>query len=207
MTAWDALFLQAGLKAGETLLIHAVGSGVGTAALYLAQAAGVRTVGTTRTADKLDRALGMGLDVGVLAGRGEDWAAEVLKRSERGVDVILDLVGARYMEGNQRVLARRGRWMVVGVPSGNVGKIDLRHLMGRRASVTGTVLRARPVEERIALAREFERTLVPLFESQRLRAVVDRSFPAAEAGSAHRYMEENRSFGAIVLSWDHTGTS
>lgn len=207
MTAWDALFLQAGLKAGETLLIHAVGSGVGTAALHLAQAAGVRTVGTTRTADKLDRALGMGLDAGVLAGRGADWADEVLKRSERGVDVILDLVGARYMEGNQRVLARRGRWMVVGVPSGNVGKIDLRHLMGRRASVTGTVLRARPVEERIALAREFERTLVPLFESQSLRAVVDRSFPAAETARAHRYMEENRSFGAIVLAWDHTGAS
>lgn len=207
MTAWDALFLQARLHAGETLLVHAVGSGVGTAALALARAAGVRTLGTTRTAEKLARVLEMGLDEGVLAGCGEDWVSEVLRRSGRGADVILDLVGADYLEGNQRVLAPRGRWMVVGVPSGSVGKIDLRRLMGRRGSVTGTVLRARAVEERIALAREFERTLVPLFESQRLRAVVDRSFPAAEAARAHRYMEENRSFGAVVLSWEEAGCS
>ena len=207
MTAWDALFLQAGLQAGETLLIHAVGSGVGTAALALARAAGVRTLGTTRTADKLARVLAMGLDEGVLAGREEDWAGEVLKRSERGVDVILDLVGAGYLEGNQRVLAARGRWMVVGVPSGSVGKIDLRQLMGRRGSVTGTVLRARPVEERIALARAFERRLVPLFESERLRAVVDCSFPASEAARAHRYVEENRSFGTVVLSWKEADAS
>jgi NADPH2:quinone reductase len=202
MTAWDALFNLASLRAGEVVLIHAVGSGVGTAGLQLVRTTGARSIGTSRTQAKLDRAGEMGLDEGILANDGEGWATGVLESTgERGVDVILDLVGAAYLEGNLEVLAPKARWIVVGVPSGRTGMIDLRRLMGRRASVTGTVLRARPSEEKAALARDFERTLVPLFESGRLSAVLDRAFPAEDASEAHRYIEENRSFGTIVLSW------
>lgn len=202
-TAWDALVLQGGLQAGETVLIHAVGSGVGTAALQLCRAFGARTIGTSRTADKVDRALALGLDLGVVAGEGTNWAAEVRELAgEGGVDLILDLVGAPYIEGNLDALATGGRWIVVGVPGGMKGTMDLRKLMGKRALLRGTVLRARPVEEKIRLAREFERTIVPLFERGLLRPVVDEVFPAAEAAEAHRRMEANESFGKLLLDWD-----
>lgn len=203
MTAWDALVRQAGLTAGEVVLIHAVGSGVGTAAVQIARALGARTLGTSRTPVKVQRALELGLDHGVVAGSEGEWAAEVERLLEgRGVDVLLDLVGADYLTGNMRVLGRRARWMVVGVPSGSTGTIDLRALMSRRASVTGTVLRARPTEEKAQLARDFERMLVPLFESGRLRPVSDRAFPAASAAEAHRYVEDNQNFGTVALSWE-----
>ncbi len=203
VTAWDALFNQARLRSGETILIHAVGSGVGTAALQLARAAGATTVGTSRTPEKLERALGMGLDAAVLAGDGRDWSSEVTRQlGDRGVDVILDLVGAAYVEGNLSVLASRARWMVVGVPSGSSATVDLRRLMSRRASLRGTVLRARPPEEKAALAREFERTVLPLFVQGRLTPVLDRVFGWDQAAESHRYLEENRSFGTVVLGWE-----
>ncbi len=203
MTAWDALFEQAGLGSGEVVLVHAVGSGVGTAAVQLAQVAGAFTVGTSRTPDKLDRARHLGLDVAVLAGEDRDWSSEVLERLDgRKVDVILDLVGADYLDGNTQVLATRARWMVVGVPSGSSGVVDLRGLMSRRSSLTGTVLRARPWEEKVTLARDFERRVVPHFASGRIHPVLDRVFPAEEAPAAHRYLEENRTFGTVVLAWN-----
>lgn len=200
MTAWDALFRQMELGPGETLLIHAVGSGVGTAALQMAQAAGARTVGTSRTPEKVERALEMGLDHGIVA--GDDWPERVLEATGgRGTDVILDLVGGAYAAGNQEVVSLRGRWIVVGVPSGTEAGIDFRALMRRRATLRGTVLRARPPEEKAVLAREFEERVVPLFESGALRPVVDRTFPPEEAAEAHRVMEENRNFGKLLLVW------
>lgn len=200
MTAFDAVFLQEGLRAGETLLIHAVGSGVGTAALQLAVWMGARVIGTSRTPDKLERARELGLESAVLGQAG--WADEVSRLTGgRGVDVILDLVGGPYLAGNQSVLAPRGRHIVVGVPAGPRAEIDLRLLMGRRSSLRGTVLRARTVEEKAALARAFADTVRPGFESGALSAVVDRTFPAARAAEAHRYMEENRNFGKILLAW------
>lgn len=200
MTAYDALFRQAGLGVGERVLIHAVGSGVGTAALQLARAAGVRSVGTSRTPEKVDGARAMGLDAGVVA--EGDWTGPVMEGLRgRGADVILDLVGADYLEGNMEVLAPKGRHVVVGVPSGTTAEIDLRVLMGKRGRIRGTVLRARPLEEKASLAREFERRVVPLFEGGVLRPVVDRAFEPDEAGAAHRLMQENRNFGKLVLRW------
>jgi putative PIG3 family NAD(P)H quinone oxidoreductase len=200
MTAFDALFTQSRLSAGETLLVHAVGSGVGTAALQLARAAGARTIGTSRTAEKLVRAEQLGLDSGVLA--GEDWPAAVRRATGgRGVDLILDLVGAPYAAGNLEVIAERGRWIVVGVTGGATTSFDLRALMSRRASVTGTVLRARPAEEKMALAREFEARVLPLLERRLVRPVVDDVFAPSEAAEAHRCMEENRSFGKLLIDW------
>jgi len=200
MTAFDAVFGQEALRQGETLLVHAVGSGVGTAAVQLAVLAGARTIGTSRTPEKLERAAALGLEHGLLA--DEAWPERVTALTwGAGVDVILDLVGAPYLAGNLRVLAECARWIVVGVTGGAKAEIDLRVLMGRRASIRGTVLRARVVEEKAALARAFEAHVLPGFEDGRLAPVVDRVFPADEAAAAHRYMEENRNFGKILLTW------
>lgn len=200
MTAYDAAFLQEGLKAGETLLVHAVGSGVGTAALQLARRAGATVIGTSRTQDKLERARDLGLEHGVVADEG--WPDRVLELTGgRGVDVILDLVGAAYLAGNQRVVAERGRHIVVGVPAGSEATLSLRVLMGRRASIRGTVLRARSVAEKGAVAAAFVRDVLPGFVSGELTPVIDRVFPAREVAEAHRVLESNRSFGKILLEW------
>jgi putative PIG3 family NAD(P)H quinone oxidoreductase len=204
MTAYDAVSLQMGLMAGETLLVHAVGSGVGTAAIQLARAAGARVIGTSRTPEKLERAAALGLDVGVLVEDG--WPQRVRDATGgRGVDVILDLVGAPHFAGNVEALAVRGRWVVVGVTGGSSAEVDLRLLMGKRASLTGTVLRARPLEERIVLARAFEDRIVPLFERGILEPVVDRVYASGHAAEAHRRMEENLNFGKLVLAWGDGG--
>lgn len=200
MTAYDAAFLQEGLSDGETLLVHAVGSGVGTAALQLAHRTGARVIGTSRTPEKLERATALGLDHAVLA--DEEWPGRVLELTGgRGVDVVLDLVGGAYLAGNQKVVAVRGRHIVVGVPGGVEGVLDLRALMGRRASIRGTVLRARPLPEKAELASAFAEHVLPGFESGQLVPVVDRVFAAAQVAEAHAYMEENRNFGKILLEW------
>lgn len=200
MTAFDAAFVQEGLSKGETLLVHAVGSGVGTAALQLGARAGVTVIGTSRTPAKLERAAELGLTHGIVA--EQDWPELVMKLTEgRGVDVILDLVGGPYLAGNQRVLAQRGRHIVVGVPGGLKAEIDLRALMGRRGSIRGTVLRARAVEEKATLARAFETQVLPGFDDLTLQPVIDTVFPAARAANAHRYMESNQNFGKILLEW------
>ncbi len=200
MTAFDAAFVQEGLRGGETLLVHAVGSGVGTAAVQLARRAGAIAIGTSRTPDKLERAMELGLRHGVLADEG--WPDRVLElTSGRGVDVILDLVGGPYLAGNQRVIGERGRHIVVGVPGGSDATLSLRVLMGRRASIRGTVLRARPVEEKRELATAFVRQVLPGFSAGELEPVIERVFPASQAAEAHRLMESNRSFGKILLEW------
>ena len=200
MTAFDAAFLQEGLRTGETLLVHAVGSGVGTAAVQLARRAGASVIGTSRTPEKLDRAARLGLENAVLA--DDLWANRVLELTGgKGVDVILDLVGSPYLEGNQRVIATQGRHIVVGVPGGSDTTVSLGRLMGKRASIRGTVLRARPLSEKADLSRAFSEDVLPGFTSGELEPVVDKVFPAAEAAEAHRYMEENRNFGKILLEW------
>ena len=201
MTAFDAIQLQMGLAEGETILIHAVGSGVGTAAVQLAWALGARTIGTSRTQEKLDSAKPLGLDVGIVGDEG--WPEAVLEATDgEGVDVILDLVGGPYLAGNQRVMGLGARQIVVGVPGGPKAEIDLRALMGKRASIRGTVLRARPLDEKVSLALAFEAEVIPLFEKGVIRPVIDRTFPPEEAADAHRWMEENRNFGKILLLWD-----
>jgi putative PIG3 family NAD(P)H quinone oxidoreductase len=200
MTAFDAAFLQEGLRAGETLLVHAVGSGVGTAAVQLAVRAGAQVIGTSRTTHKLERAAELGLTHGVLA--DEHWPDRVLELTGgRGVNVVLDLVGGAYLAGNQRVIAERGRHIVVGLPGGSEAKLSLRALMGRRASIRGTVLRARPLAEKRALAEAFERDVLAGFTSGELQPVIDRVYPAGQVADAHRRMEANESFGKILLEW------
>ena len=202
LTAYDAIRLHEGLAEGETLLVHAVGSGVGTAALQMARAWGCRVIGTSRTPEKLERARELGLDEAVVGGADSDWADQVLERTQgRGVDVILDLVGGAYLAGNQRVLAQRGRHIVVGVPSGPQAEIDLRALMSARGSIRGTVLRARSTEEKAELVRAFSDEVVPMLVDGRVRPVVDSILPAAEAAEAHRRVASNETFGVVLLRW------
>jgi putative PIG3 family NAD(P)H quinone oxidoreductase len=203
MTAYDALFLQAELALGETVLLHAIGSGVGTAGLQLARAAGVRALGTSRTQLKLERcaALGLAQDDGLLV-QDKRFAARVLERTAgRGVDVILDSVGAAYLSDNLQALATRGRLVVIGLMGGATGELPLGALLAKRASLRGTVLRSRPLEEKAELAQRFARNVVPLFERGALRPVVDCVLPMSEVAEAHRRMERDQSFGKIVLRW------
>lgn len=196
MTAYDALE-QGGLAAGKRVLVHAVGSGVGTAAVQLAKAAGATVFGTARTATKLEQARPLGLDHGFA---GDTWVEGVRKAtSGAGVDLILDFVGAAYLGANFEVLASRGRIVVIGTLGGAEGAIDLRQLMGKRAQLIGTVLRSRPRGEKAALTAAFAQHVVPLLASGELMPVIDRAFELEEIVEAHRYMETNANFGKIVL--------
>ncbi|MDE2784555.1 MAG: zinc-binding dehydrogenase [Gemmatimonadota bacterium] len=157
-------------------------------------------MGTSRTASKLDRAAAMGLDVAIPG--EEEWEAEVMDATGgRGADVILDLVGAPYLARNQAAIALRGRHVVVGVPGGIRASLDLRLLMARRARIFGTVLRARSVEEKADLARDFTESVLPGFADGALEPAIHRVFPAARVADAHRRMEANENFGKIVLVW------
>ena len=199
LTAWDAMVTQGRLSAGETVLVHAAGSGVGTAAIQIARAIGARSIATARTADKLERARPLGLDVGIVA-EGAKFAAAVLEQTGgRGVDVVVELVGGAYVPQDLACLALQGRVIVVGMMAGNQVDFDLGILMRKRAELRGTMLRSRPLEEKILAARALERHLVPLFARGALKPIVDRVLPLAQAGEAHRVMQGNTTFGKVVL--------
>jgi NADPH2:quinone reductase len=201
LTAYDALFNRLALRTGETVLIHAVGSGVGTAGVQIARVAGARVIGTARSPDKLERAKTLGLDVAIDSSRG-DWAAQIEAAigAER-VEAVLDLVGGSYLEGNLRVLALLGRIVVVGLTAGAMAPFNMGALLRKRLTIVGTMLRSRSLEEKIALARDFSERGIPLFEAGRLKPVVDRVFAFEEIGAAHQLMESNDTFGKIVLAW------
>jgi putative PIG3 family NAD(P)H quinone oxidoreductase len=202
LTAYDALFRRIEIQTGERLLIHAVGSGVGTAALQLARAAGVTVFGTSRSAAKLERAKELGLDVAIDSS-SDDWAGQVDRiTAGKGVHAILDLLGGSYLSGSLRVLASRGRLVLVGLSAGRSAELDLGLILNKRLQIVGTVLRWRPLEEKISLAREFAERALPLFETARVRPVIDHVFSFAEIGLAHDRMASNSNFGKIVLRWD-----
>jgi NADPH2:quinone reductase len=199
VTAYDAMIDQGRLAAGDVVLVSAVGSGIGTAAVQIARAVGALSIGTARTRDKLERARALGMDHGLVADNGR-FASSVLALTEqRGADVVLELVGGAYLKEDLDCLAPRGRLIVVGLLAGNLAEVDFGKLMHKRGEVRGTVLRARPLEEKIAAAQTFARHVVPLFASRKLVPVVDRVFPLAEAAAAHTYMASNLGFGKVVL--------
>lgn len=202
ITAWDAMVTQGGLAAGETVLISAVGSGVGTAAVQIARAIGARSLGTARTAAKLDRARALGLDEGIVPEGGRFAAAVQAKTAGRGADVILELVGGGYLAEDVLAAAPLGRILLVGLMAGARADTDLALVMRKRLTLRGTMLRSRPLEEKILAARTFARHVVPLIAAGALRAVVDRTLPLAEAGAAHAYVAGNEGFGKVVLRVD-----
>lgn len=200
-TAYDALYRQAGFSAGDRVLVHAAGGGVGTAALQLARAGGASLVVGTASAAKLEALSAEGLAPDVAVDRHEEDFAGVVaaETGGRGVDVILDMVGADYWEANVASLAELGRMVLIGLLGGSRVEADLGALLRKRARVLGTVLRARSRAEKLTLTAEVRERLLPLFGDGRLRPVVDRTFPLAEAAEAHRYMEADRNVGKIVL--------
>ena len=201
-TAYDALFNHCELKMGESVLVHAVGSGVGTAALQLAHWAGAYVFGTAGSAEKLAKAADLGLDVGINY-REQDFAQVVQERTGgKGVNVVCDMVGGPYWERNIASLATWGRMVLVGTMGGDKVETNLGLLMPKRLRVHGTVLRPRPLEEKIALTHQFKRHVLPLIADARVQPVVDRTFPLEEASGAHEYMETNANFGKIVLTID-----
>lgn len=199
ITAHDALN-QCSFVAGERVLIHAVGSGVGVAAVQIAKVLGASLVaGTAGSAEKLARARDLGLDLGINY-REQDFAEEVLRATDgRGVDVIVDVIGADYWSRNLRALAVKGRMVVVGLMGGTETNANLGVLLQKRLQVRGTTLRARPLEEKAVATRAFEKSVLPHIASGRVKVVVDRVYALRDAAEAHAYMETNANFGKIVL--------
>lgn len=204
ITAYDAMVLQAKLASGDVVLVHAAGSGVGTAAIQIARAIGARSIGTARTLAKLERARELGMNEGVVAvmkdGRPQ-FADKVLALTGgRGADVCLELIGGNYVPESLQALAEKGRVVLVGLLAGMSAEIDLARVLRRRLHLFGTMLRSRPLEEKILAAQVLEHRLAPLFASGALKAIVDRVFPLENAGEAQAYMAANEGFGKVVLT-------
>jgi putative PIG3 family NAD(P)H quinone oxidoreductase len=202
ITAHDAVFTQGRLKGDETLLVHAVGSGVGLAALQLAKANGHRVIGTSRTAEKLERCREFGLDEGITVAGEPNFSDKVLAGNDgRGVDVILDLVGGAYFEQNLKSLALKGRLLLVGMTSGSTAQFNLGVALSKRLTIIGTVLRARSIEDKAAATDAFRIGVIPLLVSGAVRPTVDRVFNFNDVRAAHEYLESNESFGKVILEF------
>jgi NADPH:quinone reductase len=200
LTAHDALFTQGDLKMGERLLVHAVGSGVGTAAVQLAKAVNATVYGTARTASKLERAKELGMDVGL---SDKQFMEEVRQLThDEGVHVVLDFVGAPYLERNLDILAPWGRLVFLATMGGAHAQIDLGKLMMKRLQVRGCTLRSRTLEEKLVVTHRFVTQALPLFASSQLVPVVEEVFPFADIAKAHIAMADNRNFGKLILQVD-----
>jgi NADPH2:quinone reductase len=201
LTAFDALVTRGRLAPGERVLVHAVGSGVGTAAAQVARHLGATVLGTSRSAAKLARALVYGLDQGIDTSRESfrDALAEP-------VNVVLDVLGGPAFSDNLAVLAPRGRLVLLGFLAGSRTTVDLGPILRKRLEVVGTVMRTRGLEERMTLVRAFAERMLPLFDqriehSAPLRPVLERTYPMSELAEAHRALESNETFGKVVVTW------
>jgi NADPH:quinone reductase-like Zn-dependent oxidoreductase len=189
ITAHDAMFTRAGLVTGETLLVNGANGGVGTAAVQLGLAAGARVLANARNQAARERLSAMGADPVAL----EDVDGEA--------DVVVELVGAPNLTGDLRALAPKGRIIVVGTGAGAEFDMSLRALMGKRASLMGTVLRARPMEEKAAAVQAFARGVVPLLAEGRVSPPIDRVFPAEDAAAAFDHLAAPGKFGKVLLQF------
>lgn len=198
MTAYDAVVLQGGLKAGEVIAVHSAGSGVGLAAVQLAKSIGARTVGTSRTVEKLEKCREFGLDDAELIAGPSD-VDRFAKERSKSIDLVLDLVGADLFNANLKVLADKGRLLLVGLTSGRHANFDLSIALQKRLRIIGTVLRSRSLDEKAQVVQAFKDEVLPLFERQELRPNLDRTFEAADVRRAHEYMESNKNFGKLIL--------
>jgi putative PIG3 family NAD(P)H quinone oxidoreductase len=198
-TAQETMFTLGNLKAGETVLIHAAASGVGTAGIQMAREIGARILVTAGSQDKIRRCLELGATAGCNYKERDfaEWVREVTR--DQGVDVIEDFIGAGYWDKNLRSLKVGGRLVLVGLMGGVKVEANLQLIMAKRLQIFGSVLRARPLLDKIDITQRFRERWLPLLASGRIKPVVDRVFSLAQAADAHRYMEENRNFGKIIL--------
>lgn len=200
ITAHDAIFTNGNLQENETLLIHAVGSGVGLAALQLAKAKNIKTFGTSRTAEKLEKCKESGLDEAILTKENVEFS-EVIKEKNGGVDVILDLVGANFFEENLKSLNVKGRLVLVGLTSGRTAEFNLGLALMKRAKIIGTVLRARSNAEKAEATEKFITEVLPHLKSGKITPNIDRIFDFQDIIKAHEYLESNESFGKVVITF------
>ena len=199
ITAWDALVVQGGLTSGRWAMVHAGASGVGTAAIQICKAIGARIV-VTCSGGKVAACRALGADVVVDYGT-QDFVAEVATATGGvGVDVILDVIGGDYVERNVASLTIKGHIIQVGVMAGKPVPFNVGLLLGKRASITGTVLRARPLEEKIAISQRFAAEMLPLFSTGQLKPVIDSTYSFADIAKAHEYMASNANVGKIVIT-------
>jgi putative PIG3 family NAD(P)H quinone oxidoreductase len=201
MTAHDALVTQAGVRPGERVLIHAVGSGVGLAASQLARACEAIPYGTARTAEKITRAREYGLEDGIPVSDDVEAFVAAVERwtSGKGMEITLDLVGGPYVAADIKAAALKGRIMLIGTIAGRSATIPVGAVLGKRLTVRGTVLRARTIEEKRAVTAAFARAVVPLLAAGTVQAVVDRVLPLDEIRAAHERLASNETFGKVVL--------
>jgi putative PIG3 family NAD(P)H quinone oxidoreductase len=198
-TVWSNVMMVAGLRAGETLLVHGGAGGIGTFAIQLAHALGARVLATAGTPEKVAMCRELGADVAIDY-HSQDFVDVVAEATDgHGADVILDNMGASYLARNVSALATEGRLVVIGLQGGTKAELDLNALMRKRAAVAGTTLRARPVAEKTTICAAVVEHVWPLVADGTIRPVVGRRFALAEAGEAHRWMESGESTGKILL--------
>ncbi|MFH8616530.1 NAD(P)H-quinone oxidoreductase [Streptomyces sp. NPDC017979] len=199
-TVWSNLFMISHLRPGETVLIHGGASGIGTMAIQLAKAVGAKVAVTAGSPQKLARCAELGADV-LIDYRQQDFVEELRKATDGdGADVILDIVGAKYLDRNVRALAVNGRLSVIGLQGGVKGELNLATLLGKRAAVTATSLRGRPLAEKTAIVAAVREHVWPLVEAGRVRPVIDRTFPLKDASLAHQALESGTPVGKVLLT-------
>ncbi len=197
LTAWDALVLQGGLTSGRWALVHAGASGVGTASIQIAKALGAR-IAVTCSSGKVDACRRLGADL-VIERSPHDWASELSAAVPAGVDVVLDVVGGDEVDRNLRVVAPKGTIVQVGLMGGASTQVNVGALLAKRVRWIGTTLRARPIEEKVAVTQRFVAEMLPLFDDGRLRPIVDSRFAFADIARAHEYMASNANTGKILV--------
>lgn len=198
ITAFDALVVQGGLTAGRTALIHAGGSGVGTAAIQIARAIGARAI-VTASAGKLEACRALGAELAIDYATTDFVDAVHTATDGDGVDVVLDVIGGDYVNRNIRSLRVGGTIVLVGVMGGGRTEVDVAALMPKRARLIGTVLRPRPIEEKIAITQRFAREMLPLFDAGALRPVIDSRYPLDAIADAHTALHANANVGKIII--------
>jgi putative PIG3 family NAD(P)H quinone oxidoreductase len=198
-TVWANVFMAAGLRPGEVLLVHGGSSGIGTMAIQLARELGARVAVTAGSAEKLEACRALGADI-LVNYREQDFVAVVQEETDgAGADVVLDVIGAKYLARNIAVLARNGRLVVIGLQGGTTAEIDLGAMLAKRVALFAASLRGRPLAEKAAIVRSTREHVWPLLEAGGVRPIVHATFPLAEAAQAHRVMESSSHIGKLLL--------
>lgn len=198
-TVWSNVFMIAHLRPGETLLVQGGSSGIGTMAIQLAKAVGAKVAVTAGTKAKLDFCAELGADI-LVNYREQDFVEEIERATDgAGADVILDNMGAKYLDRNVRALAVNGRLAIIGLQGGAKAELNIGALLTKRAAISATSLRARPLGEKAAIVAAVREHVWPLIASSHVRPVVDRELPMSEAATAHRILEESGHMGKVLL--------
>ena len=198
-TVWYNLFMRAGLKAGESVLVHGGSSGIGTTAIQLAKAWGASVITTAGSDKKCDFCLDLGADHAINY-KDNDWEQAVGELTDgKGLDVVLDMVAGTYMQKNMNVLGRDGRYVIIAFLQGPRAELDMRQVLGKRLTITGSTLRPQTISEKAAIAVDLAAHVFPLLESGAVRPIIDSTFPLADAAKAHARMESSKHMGKIAL--------